>query len=79
MPAQKMEVQVIDDSEENVLALNSAISGLKNSGNIELFDQPYPDCFARSCKHLVGKHCDLYTVARPPIVIIDGRCMGFEI
>lgn len=50
-----------------------------NPCSAELKDQPYTDCFARSCKHLVNKQCDLYTSTRPPIVILDGRCMGFEI
>jgi len=50
-----------------------------NPASSELPDQPYLDCFARSCKHLVYKHCDLYTMKRPPVIIVDGRCMGFEI
>lgn len=40
--------------------------------------QPYADCFARACKHLFNRHCNLYTQCRPPIIVIDGRCMGFE-
>ena len=40
--------------------------------------EAYTGCFARACKHLVNKQCDLYTTARPPIIVIDGRCMGFE-
>ena len=41
--------------------------------------EPYADCFARGCRHLVNKRCDLYTTARPPIIVVDGHCMGFEI
>jgi hypothetical protein len=40
---------------------------------------PYSDCFARYCQHLVNSQCQIYTTARPPIIVIDGRCMGFEI
>ena len=40
--------------------------------------EPYADCFARACAHLVDKRCTLYTTVRPPIIVIDGRCMGFE-
>lgn len=40
--------------------------------------EPYEDCFARACRHLVNKRCTLYTTVRPPIIVVDGRCMGFE-
>lgn len=40
--------------------------------------EPYADCFARACRHLVNKRCNLYTTGRPPIIVVDGRCMGYE-
>ena len=48
----------------------------EDSTNLEV--QPYGECFARGCKHLCNMQCNLYTKVRPPIIVIDGRCMGFE-
>ena len=41
-------------------------------------EELYADCFARARRHQANKRCNLYTVARPPIIVVDGRCMGFE-
>ena len=57
--------------------MKDAISPEETARHAE--EEPYVDCFARACRHLVDKRCNLYTTKRPPIIVVDGRCMGFEI
>jgi hypothetical protein len=47
-------------------------------GGVDPRDEPYSGCFARSCTQRVNNRCMIYTAASPPVISIDGMCVGFE-
>ena len=42
-------------------------------------DQPFTDCFARSCRHNAAGRCEIYTATRPPTITVDGKCLGYDL
>lgn len=42
-------------------------------------EQPYKDCFARSCAHHTNGQCGIYTATHPPTITIDGKCLGYDL
>lgn len=51
---------------------------MATQANAHQGEQPFSDCFARSCRHLVDGHCGIYTATRPPTITVDGRCLGYD-
>jgi hypothetical protein len=40
-------------------------------------EQPFKDCFARSCCHHANGQCKIYMATRPPTITVDGTCLGY--
>jgi len=42
-------------------------------------EQPYTDCFARSCCHHVNGQCEIHTNTLLPTITVDGTCLGYDL
>ena len=66
------------DTSVGIMEKNASAHAIKVQNGADPENLPYSNCFARTCKHLVNEQCNLFTVTRPPTIITDGMCMGFE-
>lgn len=52
---------------------------MEHQNDADRGEQPYADCFARSCRHHINGLCEIYRITRPPTITIDGTCLGYDL